>query len=69
MSTAKSEKQRQECLLFAAAIIDTWQPSDGSSWNNDEGVDRDTFLLRIPVKSATQSAANRPPGPGQIGHP
>ena len=25
--------------------------------------------MRIPVKSATQSTANRPPGPGQSGHP
>ena len=28
-----------------------------------------SMLMRIPVKSATQSTANRPPGPGQSGHP
>jgi len=43
-SKAHRDVQRQECLAFAAAIIDTWQPPRGvRSWNNSENIDRDVF--------------------------
>jgi len=41
---AKQEKQRQECLSFAAAIIDSWQASRSSSWDEADPVDRSVFL-------------------------
>jgi len=41
---AKQEKQRRECLSFAAAIIDSWQASHRSSWNEADPVDRRVFL-------------------------
>jgi hypothetical protein len=41
---AKQEKQRRECLSFAAAIIDSWQASRRSSWNEADPVDRGVFL-------------------------
>ncbi len=41
---AKREKQRRECLSFAAAIIDSWQASRRSSWNEADPVDRSVFL-------------------------
>ena len=44
MSMAKREKQRRECLSFAAAIIDSWQASRRSSWNEAEPVNRGVFV-------------------------
>ena len=44
MSTAQRDAQRQECLPFATAIIDSWQPSHSSSWIDDDPVDRGIFL-------------------------
>lgn len=44
MSTAKREKQRRECLSFAAAIIDSWQASRRSSWHEAEPVNRGVFV-------------------------
>jgi len=36
--------QRQECLRFAAAIIDTWQSAhDGQFWEQEEKADRNVF--------------------------
>jgi hypothetical protein len=40
----KQEKQRRECLSFAAAIIDSWQASRRSSWNKSDPVNRGVFL-------------------------
>jgi len=47
MSTAKREKQRRECLSFAAAIIDSWQASRRSSWNEAEPVNRGVFVTLL----------------------
>ncbi len=44
MSTAKREKQRRECLSFAAAIIDSWQARRRSSWNEADPVNRVVFV-------------------------
>ena len=41
---AKQEKQRGECLSFAAAIIDSWQASRSSSWNKPDHGNRAVFL-------------------------
>ena len=41
---AKQEKQRRECLSFAAAIIDSWQASRRSFWDETDHVNRDIFL-------------------------
>jgi predicted 2-oxoglutarate/Fe(II)-dependent dioxygenase YbiX len=41
---ADREVLRQECLRFAAAIIDTWEPvHDGQSWGREEKADRNIF--------------------------
>ena len=41
---ADREILRQECLRFAAAIIDTWQPAHGGeSWEQEDKVDRNLF--------------------------
>ncbi|MEA3243869.1 MAG: hypothetical protein U9Q19_10610, partial [Pseudomonadota bacterium] len=47
MSKAKREKQRRECLSFAAAIIDSWQASRRSSWNEAEPVNRGVFVTLL----------------------
>jgi hypothetical protein len=40
----KREEQRQECLSFAAVIIDSWQTGHrGNSWDTTDGVDRSIF--------------------------
>jgi len=44
MAKAKREKQRRECLSFAAAIIDSWQASPRSSWHEAKPVNRGVFL-------------------------
>lgn len=44
MSTVKREKQRQECISFAAAIIDSWQLGRRSFWNDDDPGNRGVFL-------------------------
>ncbi|NCF17798.1 MAG: hypothetical protein GWP63_06110 [Haliea sp.] len=42
---ADREVLREECLRFAAAIIDTWQPAHGGeSWEQEDKVDRNIFL-------------------------
>ena len=41
---AKREKQRRECLSFAAAIIDSWQANRSFSWNKAENPDRGLFM-------------------------
>lgn len=41
---AKQEKQRRDCLSFAAAIIDSWQGSDRNTWNEADPVNRNIFL-------------------------
>lgn len=44
MSTAKRERQRQECLAFAAEIIDSWQASHSASWDETNTLDRSVFV-------------------------
>ena len=43
----KQEKQRRECLSFAAAIIDSWQASHRYTWNEPDRVNRSVFLLML----------------------
>ncbi|MEA3412903.1 MAG: 2OG-Fe(II) oxygenase [Pseudomonadota bacterium] len=47
MSTAKREEKRRECLTFAAAIIDSWQASGRSSWNEAEPMNRGVFVTLL----------------------
>jgi hypothetical protein len=42
---AQREALRQDCLVFAGAIIDSWQPQHHRyTWRQNEVADRDTFL-------------------------
>ena len=44
MSKACLDEQRQQCLIFAAAIIDAWQPGQGRYSGDTSGeIDRDVF--------------------------
>ena len=44
VSKARREVQHGECLAFATAIIDAWQPThDRQSWNKSNGLDRSVF--------------------------
>ena len=47
MSTAKREKQRQECLAFAAEIIDSWQASHRASRAETNTLDRGIFVRQL----------------------
>ena len=44
ISAAKRLEKYRECLALAAAIIDTWQPTIRSSWDDAEPVKRSVFL-------------------------
>ena len=44
MTKAKRERQRQECLAFAAEIIDSWQASHRTPWDQTNTLDRSVFV-------------------------
>jgi len=47
-SKARRDVQRQECLVFAAAIIDSWQPAyRRETWDKADELGRDVFLALL----------------------
>ena len=64
--TAQKNKTRLGSFIEKAFIN---LPPEAEDRLKKEGKWPAKNLLRIPLKSATQSTANRPPGPEQSGHP